>query len=777
MSAKQHEAGNPAKSAGPEGTTDSNRSTDTGAINLGPLGDAMVLWIPHLRVKGENAIYETTLRAALTDPFANYPDACVVPYTCSPGRRLKGEHASEPSLQIAWALVDVDGPRKAFKGRAIPGHAQAAHDAWVVETLNLASTFRTPPIAWVTPNGIRLLWALLPGSVTPADYTPRYAALLDELETHGMSGLDRGCVDWTRLQRLPHGAELVLPAGGVPTIQLPVTVGVSMLPASLGAMIGPVTECTLFRMVEAADPDAIGEVSPDVAPIRCPWDDEHSTAGRAIDSSTAILADRQGKRMGVFVCKHAHCADRSNGDLLDLLKLDAAAAAILAEHDRANSELANALLGAPANDNAESRPPAVREADASELDTQLATWRFRTILLPKGGVECCSENLDVAFEHHPEWKGVFGFDELANQVVVLRDGPVDGLQAGMRWTADDAHPVQRWFNRQLHIKPGVDILAAAIKSVAQRCSPFHPVRDYLNDCRARWDGNQRSLVAYLGTESSPYSEAACAAWLRSAVARVMRPGCKADCLLILEGEQGRFKSSAVRVLAGESFVYEVSSDDVRGKDFMQDMAGKWIGEIPEIDRLIASRDESTLKAMLSKQVDRYRPSFGRSSQDFPRQAVFAGTTNRQDYLRDATGNRRYWPLWCEKIDLEGLLRDRDALWGQAVAEFESGDPWWLPETVEVAARVQQAARLEQDVWHDAVEAWVATQEDVFTSTEAIVGVDGHKVGDVGARRVGDIGQSERNRIARVLRALAFKHVSTERGAVKGWYWRRPTPHD
>jgi predicted P-loop ATPase len=790
MIPKQREAGNPAKSAGREGSTHQENSTDAAASNLGPLGGATVLWVPHLRVPGGEAIYEAKLHVALTDPFATYPDACIVPYTCSPARRLKGEHANEPTLKLAWALVDLDGPRKAFKGKpgGAPTEVQAEHDAWVVHTLELASAFRTPPVAWMTRNGIRLLWALVPGMVTQADYTPGYSALLDELERHGMTGIDRACADWTRLQRLPHGSELLVPPGGVPQIDLPAT-GASIVRCALGAVSGPVTDCTLFQMLEAADPEAIGAVLGDVAHVRCPWNDEHSNAGAPIDSSTAILADRQGKGMGVFVCQHGHCDGRGNGDLLAMLKLNPAAAAVLEHHDERNRELAAQLFGTPANDNA-GDPPAVREADAAGPDTLLATWRFRTIYLPKGGVECCPENLDVAFEHHPEWKGVFGFDELANQIVVLRDGPVDGLPVGMRWTADDAHPVQRWFNRQLHIKPGVDILAAAVKNVAQRCCPFHPVRDYLNDCRARWDGVPRSLIDYLGEvpcvkpadESAEakaeaaaravaidtYRRAACAAWLRSAVARVMRPGCKADCVLILEGSQGAGKSSAVLALAGEGFVYEVSSDDVRGKDFMQDMAGKWIGEIPEIDRLIASKDESTLKAMVSKLVDRYRPSFGRSSQDFPRQVVFAGTTNRRDYLRDVTGNRRYWPVVCGvQIDLQGIVRDRDAIWGQAVAEYDAGQPWWLANEIEVAAREQQAERVEQDVWEELISAWVLKQTGLFTVNEALDALPGTVGG-------ADRHQGHKNRMGRVLRTLGFERGDgLKRAGVKGQYWRRP----
>jgi AAA domain-containing protein len=357
------------------GTDDVNSSTGPNSSNaLGPLGTATVMWAPRLQTEGGDPIYEAPLRALLTTALDAYPDACLVPYVCTPARRLKSEDAAAATL--VWAPVDIDGPRKAYKGRAVPDEVQAEHEAWTERTLTLAGTFRVPPVAWVTPNGIRLLWALVPASVTPAEYPARHAALLGELASLGITGIDPGCSDWTRLQRLPRGREIFVPPGGVSEIELPPAAPAAIRAApALGTVSGPVTENTLFRMLEAKDPEAIGAELGDVAHVRCPWDNEHSNAGSPIDSSTVILADRQGKGMGVFVCKHAHCAHRGNVDVLAELRQDPAAARILEEHDTRNGRAAEALLGIEtvANDNAE--PSAAAPAATDRLTARLAALK------------------------------------------------------------------------------------------------------------------------------------------------------------------------------------------------------------------------------------------------------------------------------------------------------------------------------------------------------------------------------------------------------------------
>lgn len=723
----------------------------------------IVVWAPDIHRQNGAPFYASKLATLLRDPLEAYPDACLLPYVCDPPRRLGVADVAEPGVSIAWVPIDLDSPAKARPElRGTPEHL-----AWQTRQIDLAERFDPAPAVWESPSGgLRLLWAAEPGSVTPADYNARCEAFLKILADHGFEGIDATTAQWVRHQRLPRGGD-VLGTPGVLTLP-PAPEGASVTsPLAVRDPDAPVTQTVLFRMFEAADLPT-GWVRDDKASVCCPWDEEHSEASAPgydpLSGRAVILADVQGKGMGVFKCQHGHCAHRGNADVLALLCAESSAArAVLADHDDRNRRAAEALLGI------ETVAPAVQEAiDAAATDpyAALADWKFRLQLKPKGATVPSAHNVGVTFEWHPAWKGVFGWNEMANEVVLLREAPIDwSKKVGERWTADDYFPLLTWFESQLQIKPPAQEICEAVKHVAQLRGAFHPVRDYLRGLR--WDGRERNLVSYLGASSTDYHRAACATWMRSAVARVMRPGCKADNVLILEGSQGAGKSTALRALASDEWFYEACGD-VGEKDFAQDMRGMWIGEIPEIDRLISSKDESTLKAMVSKLVDRYRPSYGRASQDFPRQVVFGGTTNRDDYLRDVTGNRRYLPVLCgAQIDIVGLRRDRDQLWAQTVAEYDQGQVWWMTGAVERVAIAEQAGRVETDVWSDEVAAWAAEQTEPFSTAEALAKLPG-------ARALAELTQGDKNRMGRVLRGLGYELYSSRRDGSKGHYWRSPT---
>ena len=140
-------------------------------------------------------------------------------------------------------------------------------------------------------------------------------------------------------------------------------------------------------------------------------------------------------------------------------------------------------------------------------------------------------------------------------------------------------------------------------------------------------------------------------WLVSCVARAMQPGCKVDTMLILEGRQGIGKSRALAALAGERF-FSDAAIDFASKDACQTIQGVWIFELAELDALLR-RGTSTVKAFVSRSIDRFRVPYGRVPEDVPRSVVFAGTVNHGSYLSDTTGNRRYWVVRCEgRLDVE-----------------------------------------------------------------------------------------------------------------------------
>jgi predicted P-loop ATPase len=191
------------------------------------------------------------------------------------------------------------------------------------------------------------------------------------------------------------------------------------------------------------------------------------------------------------------------------------------------------------------------------------------------------------------------------------------------------------------------------------------------------------------------------------VARIYEPGCQADHVLVLEGPQGAAKSSALRVLAGADYFTD-QLPDLGSKDCQQQLLGMTCIELGEMDAL--SRHEVTrIKAFLTVRSDRYRPPFERYVVDIPRTCVFAGSTNKPGYLRDDTGNRRFWPVRVGAIDLDALRRDRDQLLAEARCAYESGAHWWPdPKSVELAAAIEdeQDQRYIGDEWEAKIAAWL-----------------------------------------------------------------------
>ena len=268
--------------------------------------------------------------------------------------------------------------------------------------------------------------------------------------------------------------------------------------------------------------------------------------------------------------------------------------------------------------------------------------------------------------------------------------------------SDDACTVLRHIViEEFGFDPGKEPTRDAAQTLAIQ-NPFHPVRDYLDNLR--WDGQARLdrwMTTYLGAEDTPLSATIGRIVLMAAVRRVREPGVKFDTILVLEGEQGIGKSTAIRILAGPANFSDQNILTLDGKAQMELLEGVWFYEICELEGL-SRAETSKVKAFASRAVDQGRPAYGRFKETRFRQTVFIGTTNDDKYLRDMTGNRRFWPVKVGKIDLEAFSAtatnySRRRRTGRKKANRSS-----CPKNSGRSQRSEQEERLEDDPWADAI---------------------------------------------------------------------------
>lgn len=420
-------------------------------------------------------------------------------------------------------------------------------------------------------------------------------------------------------------------------------------------------------------------------------------------------------------------------------------------------------------------------------------WSHQLRLDLAGQPERNEANVITALSCDEAFAGAIVFDDFRKEVLVTRPLPWDasGESKPRPWTDSDDVRAAEWLQRrELNVTPMT--VSRSVGAVAHEIT-VHPVRDHLN--ALAWDGVPRIETwtrRYLGAEDTAFNHSVGALWLVSAVARIFRPGVKADHMLVLEGPQGARKSTALKILAGEDWFTD-ELPDLGSKDAAMHMQGVWIIEIAELDA-IGKAEVSRIKAFLTRTTDRFRPPYGRYTIEVPRSCVFAGTVNPDTYLRDETGNRRFWPVRCGTIDIDALARDRDQLWAEAVARFRAGAIWWLdiPDLI-AAATAEQDKRYQPDLWGDLIDRWITHEVRTVTDggygpprTESVprsVPLASVSMAELLGQAIGlepgRWGRAEQMRVSAHLKKKSWERYREEggRGKPREWRYRRVQGRD
>lgn len=355
---------------------------------------------------------------------------------------------------------------------------------------------------------------------------------------------------------------------------------------------------------------------------------------------------------------------------------------------------------------------AADSVDAGEDEADNGAWRRPPMMVvdAKGAPIKSMRNILNALEHDPKLKGRLRLNLFSGRIDVVGALPWQRPGDTAAWSDDDLAQLRIYFEPFLGRCARQDILDAVAACASNQA--YHPVRDYLT--ALKWDGTPRLdtlFIDYLGAEDTPYTRAVTRKAITAAVARVMRPGCKYDTMLVLVGGQGRHKSTILAKLGGEWF-----SDSLRtfgDKDAMETIQGTWINEIAEMQAL-ANADTNAVKMFLTKTADYYRAAYGRYTTNRPRQCVFFGTTNSHDCLNDPTGGRRWWPVDIDLTDrtkdvFSDLDTERDQIWAEAVARFRMGEALHLPPELETLAREAQEGHRAAHPWEGLIEAYLSEQ--------------------------------------------------------------------
>ena len=341
------------------------------------------------------------------------------------------------------------------------------------------------------------------------------------------------------------------------------------------------------------------------------------------------------------------------------------------------------------------------------------SWMDELDVDRKGNIRSTINNAYIILRHDPMLKGAVAYNELKVRPVAVRDLPwrkVADTVNGSTWGDADDSALRKYLEKTYNLTGKEKIMDGMINAAA--ANSIDPVKGYLEGLE--WDGTPRLdtlLVDYLGAEDCPYTRAVTRKTFTAAVARVFEPGCKFDYVLTLSGPQGRGKSTLVAKMSNGWYTDSLAG--IGTKEAYEGIQGYWLVELGELAAMKKTEIETT-KNFISKQVDSYRAAYGRRVEDHPRRCLFIGTTNSTAFLRDDTGNRRFWPVRLgdrapEKTVWNDLTQPViDQLWAEACFYYLDGESLILPPELTEAALEQQQDFTEDDARQGLVEEYLET---------------------------------------------------------------------
>jgi predicted P-loop ATPase len=380
--------------------------------------------------------------------------------------------------------------------------------------------------------------------------------------------------------------------------------------------------------------------------------------------------------------------------------------------------------------------------DISLIDVDLRTASQEEIHTALGlaltGNHVVIPNLDNCarvFERMQNFKGCVWFDDFHRKFFTTT--PEHGSKSNIVREWNDYDDMR--LTKKLQRVVGINRISLGIVQTALREFAFNDRRNEPRDWMESlsWDKQpriDRFFVDALGVKESNYSISASKNFWLSMPARIFRPGCQFDNMVVFEGKQGAGKTSAMRLIGGPWHCE--AQENVTSKDFFMILHGKLLVEIAELSSFPRS-EILRIKQVISCLSDRYRSPYERSTADHPRMSIFVATTNENKYLHDVTGGRRFWPVECGNIDLGYIKEFREQLFAEAVFRFKKNEPWHImpiEETME-----QQESRRQNDVWEDLIGDYCRFKDSVTVNeVSASLGIEKAKLDMTIQRRIGTI---------------------------------------